>query len=860
MKKSKLQQLDPSTPTERIIFEGMITDVTAFWNVYEISSDFSMSMLGTDIMYASSGLQGTRPHMQYLPGTVVLCYKPENSATCYILGVLPRLTESATTNFPEWIQPFSAIGLQDDQPHKSNMDLVGVKYNFNEGRPYDAMPGDYGLSNPLGMMFNMGLSSITLRAGMTAGLWMFQLNQEVRLAAHNYRLWTALTEHTEGQDEGENYAVTRSSPYPWEMMGVKKYGDSVSADVPLAAVTEDKDPEWRAGNTAAPFDTVAPDQDMLPRISTFGGVLGDLSREVISAPPADFTGVETQSNKTNNIGLSETVKHMDGSVVISSTKSLTFQKDVFIPVPKVLRAADDSTGNTNINNDSEYLFAGLFGVGKTTLEEFTRNPSVSAASQLRDRTAWSRHKLGLSNLHTKSKDFHVSKEADTEGYNDESVDQSIFKAENKRFNLELPKVVNHQIDHREGNTRKFYKARSLVNLNDDGSITIEDGWGSQILMEKGNIILSCQGDVIVANGRNFSVMAPNDINLRAGHCLDASAGNGDVRIKAEKNLHMLGGNSGTGGVLVESRGEGNKQDFDGKHGTDVQSSGIILKATQGTVAAFGNSIYLRTLNNGLICVDADKGNGDIQVLCRTKIDFIASSYSQLYGTTANGEEPNAIVYVDGSQASFSQSGRFSVGATLVCAENGIFKSALIANSVSSASGGPTSSTSALTKNQNSKTFSDIATLNNKVKKNSDVPSAIGGFYSEGGMGTDSVVRSVGFSFRVDDKTNNQYNIEYVNAEGEQPMFSSFRWQQLYAINGAGSPWVEKAVVAPDGKKTLPYPGFNNWTQNKLFAKVGIKYWNPTTGELDDITQYTDSKGGTVETVTLEEGYKINLQM
>ena len=86
--------------------------------------------------------------------------------------------------------------------------------------------------------------------------------------------------------------------------------------------------------------------------------------------------------------------------------------------------------------------------------------------------------------------------------------------------------------------------------------------------------------MFLKSGRNVNLWAGYDLILRAKNSIDGSASAHDVRLKAENNMMLLGGNSGTGGVLVESRGASGNFDFS-QSGEAVSFGGVILRASRG---------------------------------------------------------------------------------------------------------------------------------------------------------------------------------------------------------------------------------------------------------------------------------------
>ena len=146
--------------------------------------------------------------------------------------------------------------------------------------------------------------------------------------------------------------------------------------------------------------------------------------------------------------------------------------------------------------------------------------------------------------------------------------------------------------------------------------------------------------MIFKSGRSQVHMAGHDICLKAANSADLTADYGDVRVKAQKNLHML---SAERGVLVEagSTYEIAKDDLKFKDlvGEDVRSGGIILKATEDRVFIWAHivqisanfKIMLETLMNGPYILAhklKDSQIGEI-ILSTAKIIQKASKWSVL---------------------------------------------------------------------------------------------------------------------------------------------------------------------------------------------------------------------------------------
>lgn len=114
---------------------------------------------------------------------------------------------------------------------------------------------------------------------------------------------------------------------------------------------------------------------------------------------------------------------------------------------------------------------------------------------------------------------------------------------------ELPKVVELQTD---TGPKKFYVGRSCFALLPDGNVLVENAHGAQIMAVGPNIVLSAPGDIIEICGGVKQTYAQGVVT-RGYEFVQVVSPQGEVDLKAETNLKMVGANSGRGGVLIESK-------------------------------------------------------------------------------------------------------------------------------------------------------------------------------------------------------------------------------------------------------------------------------------------------------------------
>lgn len=840
----------------RRFFRGQIVDYFSYLNLYSIARSQQATIYGTSMGTPCADHFGVRSGTVYSPGTEVLCLLDYTSDFCFILGTIPTEQTFPGLLVSDWILPHSGVTILEDTLHDHVLTDNGAKVvNANSGRPYDSLAGDYSLLNPFGAGLHIGLIEAFLRTGDDTGLWMFKHNGLMRLAARKLQQWTPGLELESGDDEGELYEIEERCVYPWESLGLRAPGSALTETDPTRVYDPrfGIDPNWVEGSHKAKYEPRFPDQRMAPRYVRMRGYQGDLDREIVCAPSPSLD-VDRYSVESPSIGLSEVFRGSDGAIDIRSRRRIAIEKTVFIPVPRRSKLASDPGGDTA--ERGEYKASGHFGEGEDhdrTIPELP-DPRMDVAN-MPDQLALERSKLSMLGVKSR-RDFAVPAESSTHGHDGVSVDDGVHTT-GAQFRAPAPSFSEIAVDHREGGDRKFFKGKAGIYITDDGKVVIEDAWGSQLVMGNGNITISCAGDVVMATGRNVVALAPNDICLRAGHSADISAGTGDLRLKAERNLHALAGNGGTGGALIESRGAGLTQDFRGKLGEDVQSSGVVLKATEGAVACYGQTVYLRSTDRGDVILDGDAGRGQVHRYALNTLDIVRSSQSVLFGVTPESSgAPTAVEHHDGSNVSFGQAGTIGLRGSLLAGGNGTFNRSLTGRSVSSQSGGEMGRWDPTTGNVITTALSQFSTQNTTTAARASEPKTGTHPYVEGGYGTETIVSSIGFSFRTDE----QYGINFADDDQPAMFLSEARWQQGLRRTGATQAWVEPTVTAPGNSViTMPFPGAQNWTVETLYASLDLQHWDPITGDDHDLADFSPDETPSVTRKTLETGYVIKHQ-
>jgi hypothetical protein len=833
---------------ESKIFKGVIVDSIHYAHHYWVSLDKGGTIPATELPSTSLDHFAYRTHTMYTPGTRVLCYRDPLGHKAWIIGTIPHEITTNEQHFADWILPFSRCGWRDEWHHhyQSLLKEGGFIGNFTNNRPADTFPGEWGVSNSLGLGINLGLTSAMLRVSELAGLYMFYLDNKVRLSAYNYQLWTGTREEESLNDEGENNDIVRISPFPWEMLGAVRHGDD---SVSRGPSTE----EWTSGRDTSYYEPAQDDQTGIFRFHQFRGYLGDGERSIISCPPPDLVTPETLTKPTKHIGLSEIVRMSNGLTGIRSVKGIFLEKTCQIVVPKQLRLSDDSEGDSQDNEN--YKAAGELGEGpdhnKAEFEWGEDKPSFRSA-QLFDMHSWMFNTYSWVSFGRHENDWQIWEESSPpSGVPDRHEDPALFTGLGKKFQTGLPNAQTLKIDNRPGHEHKIYQSRSMISMLDDGSVIIEDGYGSQIVMSGGNIFTTCQGDVNLMPGRNVVVWAPHDFIARAGNCADITAAKKDVRIKAEKNLHMLAGNAGTGGIMLESRGEGFDNDYS-ELGVDTKSTGIALVAKKSQVLQYGERLYMRSTGEGSIFLDADKGKGYIWNFAKGIYSTVKDGNMILHGVRPDEDFNSAkIFYTDSSNVIATQGGSFITDAAFIAGPkasiyvNGyVLGSTLIQNTNSPTvipKWGPR------TASDLEKVHTDMVNLENRAPSNiQNIRQQI--YKDKTQAGNDTFVKSLGFSCRTDA----QYGIE------DFVIFES-RWQQLYDKHCTTlTYWDEPIVKSPNNKLTRPHPGHETWTGEK-YGKNQHKYWSPDGYNEERDFDEDAPEGDAPQMERLDQNYIITLQ-
>jgi hypothetical protein len=835
---------------------GMIHDVFGHTGAYVVRLLGGGTRLGTRLSGDSFTPLGSREVGHLNIGDGVICLLPQNSNICYIIGALPPQVFDPRFVLPSALVSRSCVGFFYDQAHYTPYENEKTDMaNFSGGRPVDTLQGDWGHINELGMAVWIGRLMAQLRASDVAKLEMFWGDDLVRLFGWNFQRFTAAREFHCFDDEGEYGEVELWTPFMWESLGSYEPGKDVFDK------NEGDTGGIKKGNEKSFFEPKEEKQTMSFRGMTLRGFLGDGVKEFIALLPSDATDIAKRDDDKDPRGVLEVHQGLDGAYHVRSAKEILLEKSLILPVPRWLLDPDDPAGDTGTGDAPNYKPAGYYGDGPEQEKkpfvwpgDQDEDDSLGRVANLWEYQAYLFGQFGLQVIDAHEKDWKTAEEADLK-IDDETanrIDDKLFKGESGsglQFEpaQKLPQYGEIQIDQRTGHTVRYYQSRSFIQLTDDGSVIIEDGYGSQIVMSGGNIYQQCQGDIFNRPGRSFITWAPRDIIARAGWCAELSAAKRDVRIKGENNVHILAGDGDKGCVLIECRAQNKPAvvDWQGKYGEDIESSGIIIKAEESAVDIWSKRVFVGATKDDEGIVELSSGRGKTVIAGGTVGVEALTQYGILVGPGRSASAcpasaqfvitPGAaklLAKLDmvgdlGLWSGCAGSGKLEMDGELkakgdigsvgsIYCDGSMAANGMISTSIHNtkgsgrapginSQGGATEGAAGAAKALLYQQF-ESETLND----------------SKAGAGNQDVWDEIGFSFRLSDE-------HYKTTDFK--VFES-RSQQLYRAYGLTSKkWDEPVVEAPDGTETRPHPGHAAWTGNE-----GYEYADP--GDSKDVTYTT----------------------
>ena len=797
------------------------------------------------------------------PNSRVVVYIPPRAMTGVILCALPPQQQDGRLLCPDWIVQASGAGGYRSTVYTTPLSQFhrgGGARVFNANRPIDATSLDWGKMTETGVGIHVDAYMTFMRVNEACELTLHYWDDHARLAGRNFDLLTAASSLQVRDDEGELQEMTEGYVYPWEALGMYAPGDAAS-QLLQGEPANPKDVVFSSYRSNVDVSDGLDDVTPVARRQSYGGFLGQGGlRQVVV--PGRTTGISRSSDPVADkpdFGVFRESIGLDGSFTLESAKGITIGKRGLIEVPRRSRRPEDTSDQAD--TPETYAASAKFGkvAPATILSDIPNADGVEGLHQRLvsvfdhvTREYWK--PLGPFVAH--AKDFGVPTQKQVaqgvSGAPQRAV-QSIDLSGISRGGFVAPPAASKvKVDHRQGETRYFANDSYLTFL-DDGGVVLGDGFGSQIVMSGGKIRIECPGDVEFVPGRNFVVLGGHDAVIRARDSVDVTAGQHDVRIKAERNLQMLGGNKTSGGVLIESQSPGFAAQFENRVGEDVVMGGVVLKAPKSAVAVYAGDVMIRTgtkgnkpgdLAKGQIVLDAARGEGSVITKSRQFLNFAASAAYLIVGPTGDQSDVKNYFALQASSVAIGKD--VTINGRVTATGSGWFDGNMIVRDGYLTLNNPTVS---LIKGQSysegaQQLKASFAAFDKEAPKihASAFPDNL---YQSGRLGDDKLIADIAFSLR-DDVGQQQYG----SSEFRIP---ESRWQLLLRhqlASGTATAWDEPAV-SYQGVEQLPYPGRRAWSEDdsmfwsralELFDVVDGVARAPTTAAFANPTGVTLERG------------------
>lgn len=774
-----------------------------------------------------------------------------------ILCVLPPAITDKRLIVPDWILQGSGAGVLREEAHQFPVKgtyRAGGVVNYGANRPIDQTGAEDGWITASGIAILIDEWMAMMRVNEQCGLFMTLQDSWCRLAGVQLLIESSIHEEEAGDDEGEAHYFRGIAAYPWEALGQPEPGTRLTT-----TNADDDDVQFKSHKGKR--DLAYPDQQPAYRYVEHAGYLGQGGFRAVVLP-ADQS--RHYRNATPDIGLFRESIGLDGAYSLLSAKSVHIGKRCTIIVPKQTAPIENGTGDDAAAGG--YKFSSKFGSGPDhkvgDVKVSGELQSLRKVAGVMDLIAYATNWQALHPFHYHTADYSTPQEGDLPF--GKTQDKLNFSPLATGGFMAEPTAVRVKVDHRYGQV-SYYRRESFLRFEDDGSVHMGGGGGESMVFANGNGRISMPG--------RFEVVAGTDVTVFAGGATITTKGSidiasdKDVRIKSERNLQVLSGNSGQGGMLFESKGKGSSQRYENLYGEDVQSSGIVFKASQGVCAMLGRDIYLRTGGEGLgegdILLDASRGKRRCQIYSREFNVYSQKAVSFFYGPLESNSDVTKVYYFGDTTAIMDVQLLLKGQLINYGDSSGVITKGGVYGLKSFATAGVMADKKGMFLGKVPSGFAGIlTTATDQAKTATEKLKEVGKklheltvvkqYYASGQMGDDKLIASLAFSFRDPPKGREQYGAKDLK-------WVESRWQQMarFGLASGGVVWAPKPVLY-QGAQTRPFPGQKKWQEEKVFLRLATEtMFDSTAGHAKDRpAPYESPTIGDWDAVPMAKGFTL----
>lgn len=357
-------------------------------------------------------------------------------------------------------------------------------------------------------------------------------------------------------------------------------------------------------------------------------VSGDLVRGWMTS-----VGVPSQDMSTMDTVYGEK-KDYSGNSVVMSAKGMELRKTYDIPSPVQTTEMDGITKYLKETEEFPQTQQEPVGVSwdkflmDKTLNMFSKNPEAEFPGVKNNRECWT-----VDTGEAKDQEGrNISKEFNS--WRKTSNEVPKFQPAGSNQYSELPESLQ-VVDPHTGNTYTYFKSTSGIRQDPDGSILLYDGYGSEIRMSRGNIIISPAADLIFRPGRDLHSMAGRHTAVTSQEDVVIHSSNKDVYVKAQRDLNIAAGIGGEGKTILDHRGK----------------DGAVLKSVSG-MSLTGSDVYIGVSQDKPSSTAPDKStpgsgkmviSGGADLLMQAKNAAVSGQNVVLFGHKENGTDAAGLV-------------------------------------------------------------------------------------------------------------------------------------------------------------------------------------------------------------------------
>lgn len=595
------------------------------------------------LVHGSTNPLGPREITLYRPNSRVLVFKPVGVAYGVILGAVPDQLIDNKVQLPDWLWQGSNTGLKRSQGHMYPIKSLAQQGNvrdFSNMAPVDSVGEEMLHVTETGHALMMDSFQAMLRLNEMCGIFLNHFDSYTRLAGYNFDFFSGADSWMHRVDEGESRIHIKRFVYPWEAIGLYSPGTDIAKEI------DDTDVHYTAPRGKVDLGEGDEDIQSIDRAGEHHGYPGQGGFDYVQTPPKT-DGVLHYKEEIYPEGLSADSRNLDGGRFISSAKEIGIVKSVKLLMAKEIKPPEHGKGDDA--RADNYKFSSMFGeaedhnVGDIVVDGELR--SLRKIAGVMDVISYYRDWKRLHPFHYHKGDYSTPLPGDS---NFSRVQDHMDWSElSDEYAASDPTPQMLKIDHRYGDV-EYYQRESFLWFHDDGGVSLGCGYGSDIYLGPVGIRMNTPADVTIVPARSFIVKCGAQSVISAHGSVDMYSATKDARVRAYKNLHLLGEQS----VLIENKSEDRLQLYDGLIGEDVHPSGIVFKTTTDFVVLCSDMFVRSDIADSL-----PGGKGQIVMDCgQNKGSFVVNGVKAEF-FVRNGVTMYFSAQVDGPITSSHRFGR-----------------------------------------------------------------------------------------------------------------------------------------------------------------------------------------------------------